>query len=152
MKKTEAIEATRVMCRRERLAAIRDRLAKATKGPWRVEARYLSDGSVACISAGINRHGDGPESYPISTLRAGVLLPDNAELVVNAPADLAFLLSEVERLREAVCEYGEHQGVCPRKYNIPNKPCTCGLDALLASFTAPQPEQPDHHYDDLRHG
>lgn len=41
----------------------------------------------------------------------------------------------VARLRAALDEYGEHQGVCPKKYHgmKDSRPCTCGLDAALAT-------------------
>ena len=37
----------------------------------------------------------------------------------------------VALLRAALDEYGEHQGVCPKKYHGMKdaRPCTCGLDA-----------------------
>jgi len=78
--------------------SIRARLAKATPGPWRVESRHLGDSSAACISAGINSYGDGPESYPIGILSKGTVSDANADFIANAPTDIAFLLSEIDRL------------------------------------------------------
>lgn len=46
-------------------------------------------------------------------------------------ARLASAEKDSARLRDAIEEYGEHQGVCPRKYSIEAQPCTCGLDDLL---------------------
>ena len=41
----------------------------------------------------------------------------------------------VARLRAALDEYGEHQGVCPKKYHgmKDSRPCTCGLAEALAT-------------------
>ena len=43
--------------------------------------------------------------------------------------------AEVERdaALAALAEFGEHQGLCPKKYHglKDSRPCTCGLDALL---------------------
>lgn len=38
--------------------------------------------------------------------------------------------AEIARLREALAEYGDHVGVCPKKYGI-DKPCQCGFEAAL---------------------
>ena len=45
------------------------------------------------------------------------------------------LRADVVRLREALDEYGEHQGVCPKKYHSmkDSRPCTCGLDEALTT-------------------
>ena len=46
------------------------------------------------------------------------------------------LRAERDALRVALDEYGEHQGVCPKKYHgrKDSRPCTCGLDAALAAL------------------
>ena len=45
------------------------------------------------------------------------------------------LRHSVERLTAALDEYGEHQGVCPKKYHgmKDSRPCTCGLNEALAT-------------------
>ena len=48
--------------------------------------------------------------------------------------DLAAAQQTVARLRAALEKYGEHQGVCPKKYHgRDSRPCTCGLDEALAT-------------------
>ena len=84
--------------RQARLAAIRERLNAATPGPWEFDSycrvlappAHLDDAEhygniVAWVPAW---HGD----------TACKPHDDNAELIANAPADLAWLLAEVERL------------------------------------------------------
>ena len=71
-----------------RLAAIRERLAAATPGPW--EARVEVHG-VSLVPLLTNKghlafaYGDG--------------WGDDAEFIAHAPTDVAALLAEVERLR-----------------------------------------------------
>ena len=50
-------------------------------------------------------------------------------------AQIQQLRAERDALRAALDEYGEHQGVCPKKYHgmKDSRPCTCGLDAALAT-------------------
>lgn len=50
-------------------------------------------------------------------------------------AELTTAQQTIARLRSALCEYGEHQGVCPKKYHGMKdaRPCTCGLDAALTT-------------------
>lgn len=84
--------------RQARLAALRSNLAAATPGPWEFDSycrvlapmAHLDDAEhygniVAWVPAW---HGD----------TACKPHDDNAELIANAPADLAWLLAEVERL------------------------------------------------------
>jgi len=56
---------------------------KRTPGEWRVESRYTNDQSAACISAGINREGDEPDSYAINSIREGCLSRENADFVTS---------------------------------------------------------------------
>ena len=71
----------------------------STPGPWSIEGRR---GAGYIISAGVNRYGDGPDSY------VGVLDPmfyvagepsplaENARLITAAPDLLAMLINLVE--------------------------------------------------------
>lgn len=68
------------------LEAIKARLAAATSEPWKLL-------------------GGGEYIYPIGVLVTpddGGVNDADAALIVNAPSDLAALIAEVERLREAV--------------------------------------------------
>lgn len=63
----------------DRLQEIRARLDAATPGPWEKTSPNV------VVAAG--------------DVVAGVPLTNNADLIAHAPADLAWLLDEVERLR-----------------------------------------------------
>ena len=87
----------------ERVEAIRERLAKATPGPWDVHSstirgvQYRKDGtywrrcSIARILGGANYVPEAP----------------NAELIAHAPTDLAWACDEIERLTQQVEEMRE---------------------------------------------
>lgn len=60
----------------------------------------------------------------------------NADFIANAPADIRFLLAEVERKDEALRTYGHHTDDCV--YGMENSHyvgkdilCTCGLEEAL---------------------
>ena len=74
-----------------RLEEIKARLNAATLGPWRADHAEGED----------QRHiwGTGYGEYVCMLC---CIAPPDAELIVNAPNDITYLLSEVERLNEAV--------------------------------------------------
>lgn len=78
-----------------RLDEIKARLEKATPGPWAVAGRngYLNQVEIAPAIA--TAYGAGEE------------VQANAALIAHAPADIAYLLGEVERLREVLTEIVE---------------------------------------------
>ena len=84
------------------LEPIRKRLETATPGPWRVDevtgdAGDCPDGEV--ISRGI----DGPGGVGLNTgVEFQMYSPEDAQFIAHAPADIAALLGEVERLRNPV--------------------------------------------------
>jgi len=70
------------------ISQIRERLAKATPGPW-----IEGDGFIRAVKGGLNENWDileiveeGPDAKP------------NTDFIAHAPEDIAFLLAEVERL------------------------------------------------------
>jgi len=73
-----------------------------TPGEWRIESQYSDDKSAACISAGINREGDGPAHYPISPLAKGALSFSNANFIARSrnisPTMAKMLLVQIEWL------------------------------------------------------
>jgi len=77
----------------DRLSAIRARLKAATpgQGPWRADADFQSDNPTLRVITG---------TYP-DTVRMVAATLDAAEtkFIAHAPADVAWLLDEVERLR-----------------------------------------------------
>lgn len=73
------------------LQPIKDRLAAATPGPWEIDDRY-SDCHV----------GQGEKA--LFTVEVDAKKSD-VELVACAKEDLAALVAEVERLREAIAEH-----------------------------------------------
>lgn len=86
------------------LDPIRARLAAATPGPWHSWDRGIGyevhKGRAAdCLS----EYGVGMESCTeLNDGFRGTFRMADADLIANAPADLAALVAEVERLREAV--------------------------------------------------
>lgn len=76
----------------DRIQEIENRLDKATEGPWNLEGKEIW------------RRGDGYggeylEGHVWITDFTG-LNPNNAAFIANAPTDIDYLLSEVERLQE----------------------------------------------------
>ena len=69
-----------------RLDEIRARLGQATPGPWLQGNGFVLASNAKVVASLINC--DGPKL-------------DNAAFVAHAPADIAWLVGEVERLREA---------------------------------------------------
>jgi len=76
----------------DRLAEIRARLAAATPGPWAVH----SDPTFTPLRAVAI---DGPYGWDVVAER---ISPNDADLMANAPTDLAYLLAEVDGARERI--------------------------------------------------
>lgn len=85
----------------EALEAIRARLAAATPGPWTLP---YHDGALA------GPHGASLLGLDVDGM-AIVWARADAELIAHAPADIAALLAEVERLRAEVAERVEAERV-----------------------------------------
>ena len=75
----------------DRLAEIRSRLDAATPGPWTNDLEW--DEVDAIVVPKIKYF----DPYRACVARVGN--PPNADLIAHAPADIAYLLDEVERLR-----------------------------------------------------
>jgi hypothetical protein len=71
----------------DRLREIRERLAKATPGPWKHQI-WTTRGDCRRPDAALHVVEGPPPSLRF----------EDAQLIANAPADLAFLLGEVSRL------------------------------------------------------
>lgn len=80
--------------------AIRDRLAKATPGPWYVESvgdRDWVDGlQHSCMIPDVVRWKGYSNSLDFGEDRA------TAEFIANAPTDIAYLLDLVKRYRDVI--------------------------------------------------
>ncbi|MCM3704034.1 hypothetical protein [Paenibacillus macerans] len=79
------------MCNNDRIQKIKQRLSAATEGEWKLEGKEIW------------RRGDGyggeyPKGHVWITDFTGSNM-NNAVLIANAPFDLDYLLSEVERLQ-----------------------------------------------------
>ena len=74
----ERLQKIRAKCKE--LLAIAE---KRTAGSWRVETLHTPDQSAACISAGINREGDGPKDYPVRAISKGRLSKENAAFITS---------------------------------------------------------------------
>ena len=100
-----------------RLSEIQARLNAATEGPWWTG---MHDGFSYTV--------EGPEadSHPV----AQRLINDDATFIAHAPADIAFLLSEVSRLSTVIEARGQ----------------------LLAALIDPDPCDWDHNHSCQAHG
>lgn len=76
----------------ERLQAIEARLTAASPGPWEIAQPQETGGWGLCIKAGMNfiARMPGRERQPKEA---------NADFIANAPADIAYLLEEIRRLK-----------------------------------------------------
>lgn len=78
----------------EKIAEIRERLANATGGPWRLD-------SDNWIEGGRGRYVVAPDENTNPEVVTKLEMSDeNAELIVNAPEDIAFLLSYIKELEQ----------------------------------------------------
>lgn len=76
----------------EQLNAIKERVAKATPGPWKVEeSRYEGRFNAASVD----------ENYDLPACLMGI---EDAKFVTHARKDVPALVAEVERLRKALTE------------------------------------------------
>ena len=77
------------------LDAIRARLAAATPGPWHAYGNTLAAETGGCTCS---PHYGAHEAH-CGLEEIGQVVESDADLIAHAPADLAALLAEVERLR-----------------------------------------------------
>ena len=99
----------------DRLTEIRARLEKATPGPWQVyEAKHphaLGGVHTERYIGTVQEHPQWHGPLPVVTLLVGVgehkgdpgvpmlgIDQDDADLIAHAPEDIAYLLSELDRL------------------------------------------------------
>ena len=82
----------------ERLEAIRQRVEKATQGPWNFEGNKWQDGYVIYSPIKRGFHNNGGEVAEVDDSYE----PSDAEFIANARQDIPDLLAEVERLRYAL--------------------------------------------------
>lgn len=87
----------------EREQEIRERLAAATPGPWWVEGMggITMDGK----RDGYHVHANAPDGRLFRVGAGNRSSESDAELIANAPADLAYLLEELERVRKLLEVY-----------------------------------------------
>ena len=86
------------------LDAIKARLAKATPGPWLLQGAQ-SDYDISGEGERVDGWNVGPRVLEIDLRDPRHLTLSNAELIANAPSDLAALVAEVERLRERIADF-----------------------------------------------
>lgn len=82
----------------ERLEAIRQRVEKATQGPWNFEGNKWQDGYVIYSPIKRGFHNNGGEVAEVDDSYE----PSDAEFIAHAREDVPALLAEVERLRSAI--------------------------------------------------
>ena len=83
----------------EQLSEIKQRLANATPGPWMADLSSISFGSEARDACVVVASCSGHRAYACPPGGSAPLA--DRELIARAPADLAALITEVERLRVA---------------------------------------------------
>lgn len=76
----------------KRLQEIKDRLEKATPGPWKIEETNVGWGLLA--------RNDVEGEFGLLTYQDGFDGKEDAEFCAAAPTDIADLVAEVEALRE----------------------------------------------------
>jgi hypothetical protein len=92
----------------ERLDEIKQRMADASPGPWHVKtANFGDDWIVGIIKTG--ESGEDGKIYGVHTtnVRASQMFGDaktDAEFIAHAPADLAWAIAEIERLKREMAE------------------------------------------------
>ena len=92
------------------LQPIKDRLAVATPGPWWASKEKSFGTYLAVAVVGCNEVLAEYDGYRHSD-------DDDADLIAHAPADLAALVAEVERLRGAI---QTHERIGRRMSNNPH--------------------------------
>ena len=101
----------------DRVAEIRERLEAATGGPWSREDFVDVDQDGAYDLANVTAPAPDEPDIAVQGVALGILRPD-ADLIAHAPADLAYLLAElesanrrlaaVEALAEDMAAQGKH--------------------------------------------
>ena len=97
------------------LAPIKDRLARATPGPWRVWQNPHKKSDVAVETAWSHSDCEGDTELITDYLPTC----GDAEFIAHSPEDIAALLAEVEKLRRAGSTLG----------TVIEKQCEAALDA-----------------------
>lgn len=98
----------------EQLNAIKERVSKATSGPWLVA--YDTDDRDHVIDIWFNREDNGHAEIHDNSFGNA---PYNARFIAHAREDVPALVAEVERLRtlikELACDTAENTAVFLRK-------------------------------------
>ena len=106
------------------LQDIKKRLQAATPGPWEVEENNVHRGTITAV-----HRNDLKEWFDIwSPNNSGTPeeMDGNAQLIINAPTDIAFLVAKVEQLTIALQSISELPGMGQEES------CDIALAALYA--------------------
>ncbi|MEY2354758.1 hypothetical protein [Lysinibacillus capsici] len=87
----------------EQLNAVKERVAKATPGPWEIDRN--SDDCDFITDIWFNQDGDHVEVHDKSVMQSVL----NAEFIAHSREDVPALVAEVERLREALSIYADEK-------------------------------------------
>lgn len=112
------------------LEPIKARLSSALPGPWKVRNTGISNTThlVVMPQASVKCGREGEDSYYDCRGHASATLwikPENADLIAAAPTDIAALVVEVERLREALKRIGDYLDGQPEYHH---QGMGCGLE------------------------
>jgi hypothetical protein len=110
----------------EELAAIKARAEAATPGPWGTNEFLYAPGEWSMAIAPVNGHG--------GWIGGGVAVAfphedghqaQDATFIAASREDVPALVAEVERLRQALEDYGRHSEGCSGQYGSSYR-CRCG--------------------------
>lgn len=95
---------------KHRIAEIKDRLEKATPGPWIAVGKNRNDGHQVVVAGEYTNEGE-PDMW-IDVVYSADEVAD-ADFIAGAPEDIRFLLSEVERLEKRIIHLKKAEGGKP---------------------------------------
>jgi hypothetical protein len=128
----------------EHVEEIRERLAKATPGPWFKTANwYVSSDEDYSIYNRDGRWCGGHDPLIAQIQGPGIRRGEDFDLIAAAPSDLAFLLSELDRARKVVEAARQAQAlihgmvIVGKTHQHETRNTRQRLDAALFAYDAP---------------
>jgi hypothetical protein len=100
-----------------RLDEIRERLAKATKGPWTIKYQENNENWLVI---------NGPDAVAEVMDWSGMPGNSNAKFIAHSRADVEALLKMVDVLAYSLEEFGEHKHDCIRSFISAGRPTESG--------------------------
>lgn len=97
-----------------RLQAIRERLERATPGPWTIARRQIGKMLIVIKDNGPSQTPRTICQFPSQspTIETQINRQGNSEFIAHSPQDIAFLLQAVEVMNEKLEELKGKEGFC----------------------------------------